>query len=133
MTTGVRVIKLFDPDDNRWTSELKVKIEVERSSIRKMEHDYDSMSVALASTRNNIAIIKRSIDFLKSEEAKIVILTEYHQYRYAYPKLLREETEIMNAMVVCKSQIDAASARVAQMLQDIERFKFKLIDFRRKE
>ena len=133
MTSNGRVIKLFDPDDNRWTIDLKMRIEVERSAIRKMEHDYDNMSVALASTRNNIAIIKRSIDFLRGEEAKIVIMAEYHQYRAAYPKLLREETEIMNAMVVCKSQIDAASAKVAQMLQDVERFRFKVIDFRRKE
>lgn len=133
MTSNGRVIKLFDPDDNRWTIDLKMKIEVERSAIRKMEHDYDNMAVQLASTRNNIAIIKRSIDFLRGDEAKIVIIAEYYQYKAAYPKLLREETDIMNAMVVCKSQIDAASAKVASMLQDIERLRFKVIEFRRKE
>jgi hypothetical protein len=110
-----------------------MKIEVERSAIRKMEHDYENMSVALASIRNNIAIIKRSIDFLRGKEAKIVIMAEYHQYRAAYPKLLKEETEIMNAMNVCKGQIDAACMKVASMLQEIERLKFKMIDFRRKE
>jgi predicted nuclease with TOPRIM domain len=131
VTTNGRVIKLFDPDDNRWTIDLKMKIEVERSSVRKMEHDYENMSVALASTRNNIAIIRRSIDFLRGEEAKIVIMAEYHQYRSALPKLLREETDIMNAMTVCQSQINIANAKVASMLQEVDRLRFKVLEFRR--
>lgn len=130
MMTGGRIIKLFDVDDNRWTIELKMKIEVERSALRKMENDLENMETQLASVRNNIAIVRRALDFLKSDEARIVIMAEYQSYKAAMPKLYRDETEVMNAITTCTSMIKGTVARINGMLLDVDRLKFRVLEFK---
>lgn len=126
-----KIFKLFDSDDNKYSIELKLKIETEKAAVRKYEQEAENFSIGLSAVKNNIGIVRRALDFLKSNEAKIVILNEYATYAYTLPKLYREEKALIASIKAANEAIKKSTDKIEELEQSVLRLKTKIIPFRK--
>lgn len=130
--SGKKFLKLFDSNDNKYSVELKLKIETEKAAAKKYKSQIDNFAINLSATRNNIKNIKRAIIFLRSQEVKIVILTEYITYINALPRLYREEHLFNEAIKKCNEGLELSLKKIASLESSIESTKTKILQFRKK-
>lgn len=121
---------LWTPQDNKFATELQVELEQIKFSIRRLEADLKITISSIETAEIKTEMLLENLDVLKSGNVKIVSINEYKSISDSLATTLKQEAYNKHKKEEIKKIIDAELKKIPLLEAEIEKVRFKLLEFK---
>lgn len=116
---------------NKYEADLMVKLEATTFQLRQAEMELARLKDDLYQYEQQIVSLEESFAILKSPSVKIVSIRAYADMKRGMPELYAIRKNLNAAVAQQQQMVNALESMVRKLKQDIERSRFKILEFKR--